>query len=198
MLVISCSTVNLFICLPAGWTRTTGFCCGVHEASCWCGGLKTRRGTVCVIDFFSLWAQWCYAKEHPLQTKQKTIGQKHKLKFNCLFFSSQDIEFIRAHYSIEDFIYFNYHQREEHGRLFHFTLNAIFRHYTRHFLKVRTLTLKTDFAITRHILDQQVNVAINNSIMKFVLFRNRRSYDSRTSHASITHYIPNLWTPPYR
>lgn len=47
----------------------------------------------------------------------------------------EDIEFIRAHYSIEDFIYFNYHQREEHGRLFHFTLNAIFRHYTRHFLK---------------------------------------------------------------
>lgn len=89
MLVISCSTVNLFICLPAGWTRTTGFCCGVHEASCWCGGLKTRRGTVCVIDFFTLWAQWCYAKQHPLQTKQKTIVPLAKnIKWNwivCFF-----------------------------------------------------------------------------------------------------------------
>ena len=50
----------------------------------------------------------------------------------------QDIEFIRAHYAIEDFIYYNYHQREEHAHLFHFTVNPIFRHYTRHFLKVTT------------------------------------------------------------
>ncbi|XP_028417535.1 cilia- and flagella-associated protein 61-like [Dendronephthya gigantea] len=46
-----------------------------------------------------------------------------------------DIEFIRAHYAVEDFIYYNYHQREEHSHLYHFTLNPIFRHYTRHFLK---------------------------------------------------------------
>ncbi|CAB3977510.1 Cilia- and flagella-associated 61, partial [Paramuricea clavata] len=47
----------------------------------------------------------------------------------------EDIEFIRAHYAVEDFIYYNYHQREEHAHLFHFTVNPIFRHYTRHFLK---------------------------------------------------------------
>ncbi|KAI4888586.1 hypothetical protein NFI96_016449, partial [Prochilodus magdalenae] len=47
----------------------------------------------------------------------------------------QDIEYIRANYSIENFVYFSHHQREEHGRLCHFTLNPIFQHYAKHFLK---------------------------------------------------------------
>ncbi|XP_072799812.1 cilia- and flagella-associated protein 61 isoform X1 [Vicugna pacos] len=46
-----------------------------------------------------------------------------------------DIEYIRSHYNIEDFIYFSHHQREEHGRLYHFALNPVFRHYTKFFLK---------------------------------------------------------------
>ncbi|NXI90493.1 CFA61 protein, partial [Psophia crepitans] len=46
-----------------------------------------------------------------------------------------DIEYIRSHYSIEDFIHFNDHQQEEHGHLYHFVLNPIFHHYTKHFLK---------------------------------------------------------------
>uniref|UniRef100_A0A8B9I3X5 Cilia and flagella associated protein 61 n=1 Tax=Anser brachyrhynchus TaxID=132585 RepID=A0A8B9I3X5_9AVES len=46
-----------------------------------------------------------------------------------------DIEYIRSHYNIEDFIHFNHHQQEEHGRLYHFALNPIFHHYTKHFLK---------------------------------------------------------------
>uniref|UniRef100_G3TZL8 Cilia and flagella associated protein 61 n=1 Tax=Loxodonta africana TaxID=9785 RepID=G3TZL8_LOXAF len=46
-----------------------------------------------------------------------------------------DIEYIRSHYNIEDFIYFGHHQREEHGHLYHFALNPIFRHYTKFFLK---------------------------------------------------------------
>ncbi|ERE71885.1 Acyl-CoA N-acyltransferase containing protein [Cricetulus griseus] len=46
-----------------------------------------------------------------------------------------DIEYIRSHYNIEDFIYFSHHQQEEHGRLHHFALNPIFRHYTKFFLK---------------------------------------------------------------
>ncbi|NXF36523.1 CFA61 protein, partial [Nyctibius bracteatus] len=46
-----------------------------------------------------------------------------------------DIEYIRSHYNIEDFINFNHHQQEEHGHLDHFVLNPIFRHYTKHFLK---------------------------------------------------------------
>ncbi|KAL2081853.1 hypothetical protein ACEWY4_021671 [Coilia grayii] len=47
----------------------------------------------------------------------------------------QDIEYIRAHYNIENFIYFSYHRREEHGQLSHFALNPTFQHYARHFLK---------------------------------------------------------------
>ncbi|XP_006860809.1 PREDICTED: uncharacterized protein C20orf26 homolog [Chrysochloris asiatica] len=47
----------------------------------------------------------------------------------------EDIEYIRSHYNIEDFIYFSHHQREEHGHLHHFAMNPIFRHYTKFFLK---------------------------------------------------------------
>ncbi|XP_037599020.1 cilia- and flagella-associated protein 61 isoform X3 [Cebus imitator] len=46
-----------------------------------------------------------------------------------------DVEYIRSHYNIEDFIYFSHHQREEHGHIHHFALNPIFRHYTKFFLK---------------------------------------------------------------
>ncbi|NXA95397.1 CFA61 protein, partial [Melanocharis versteri] len=46
-----------------------------------------------------------------------------------------DIEYIRSHYNIEDFIHFNQHQQEEHGHLCHFVLNPIFHHYTKYFLK---------------------------------------------------------------
>lgn len=51
------------------------------------------------------------------------------------FLTFQDIEYIRSHYNIEDFIHFNYHEQEEHGHLNHFALNPIFHHYTKHFLK---------------------------------------------------------------
>ncbi|NWH62763.1 CFA61 protein, partial [Geococcyx californianus] len=47
----------------------------------------------------------------------------------------KDTEYIRSHYNIEDFIYFNHYQQEEHGHLYHFVLNPVFRYYTRHFLK---------------------------------------------------------------
>ncbi|XP_056669820.1 cilia- and flagella-associated protein 61 isoform X2 [Monodelphis domestica] len=46
-----------------------------------------------------------------------------------------DIEYIRSHYNIEDFIYYAHHQREEHGHIHHFVLNPIFQHYTKYFLK---------------------------------------------------------------
>ncbi|CAH1791581.1 unnamed protein product [Owenia fusiformis] len=47
----------------------------------------------------------------------------------------EDIEYIRSHYNIEDFIYFNHHRRDEHGHLHHFALNPVFKHYSKHFLK---------------------------------------------------------------
>ncbi|XP_039572960.1 cilia- and flagella-associated protein 61 [Passer montanus] len=46
-----------------------------------------------------------------------------------------DIEYIRSHYSIEDFIHFNHYQQEEHGHLCHFVLNPVFHHYAKYFLK---------------------------------------------------------------
>ncbi|XP_055977413.1 cilia- and flagella-associated protein 61 [Sorex fumeus] len=46
-----------------------------------------------------------------------------------------DIEYIRSHYNIEDFIYFSHHQRREHTHLYHFALNPIFQHYSKFFLK---------------------------------------------------------------
>ncbi|XP_078086620.1 cilia- and flagella-associated protein 61 [Mustelus asterias] len=49
--------------------------------------------------------------------------------------NEENIEYIRSHYDIESFIYFNHYQREEHGHLYHFALNPIFHHHTRHFLK---------------------------------------------------------------
>ncbi|XP_072032047.1 cilia- and flagella-associated protein 61-like [Amphiura filiformis] len=47
----------------------------------------------------------------------------------------EDIEYIRSHYNVEDFIYFNHHRRDEHGHLHHFALNPIFQHQIKHFLK---------------------------------------------------------------
>ncbi|KAM4694219.1 cilia- and flagella-associated protein 61 [Discoglossus pictus] len=49
--------------------------------------------------------------------------------------NEEDIEYIRSHYNIEDFIYFNHHRREEHGHLHHCALNPIFKHFSKHFLK---------------------------------------------------------------
>lgn len=47
----------------------------------------------------------------------------------------EDIEYIRSHYNIEDFIYYNHHRRSEHAHLHHYALNPVFRHYSKHFLK---------------------------------------------------------------
>ncbi|XP_066532406.1 cilia- and flagella-associated protein 61 isoform X2 [Hoplias malabaricus] len=49
--------------------------------------------------------------------------------------NEQDVEYIRAHYNIENFVYFSHYQREEHARLCHFALNPIFQHFSKHFLK---------------------------------------------------------------
>ncbi|XP_038072321.1 cilia- and flagella-associated protein 61-like [Patiria miniata] len=47
----------------------------------------------------------------------------------------EDIEYIRSHYNIEDFIYFNHHRRDEHGHLHHLALNPIFQHQTKLLMK---------------------------------------------------------------
>uniref|UniRef100_A0A3Q1FLN4 Cilia and flagella associated protein 61 n=1 Tax=Acanthochromis polyacanthus TaxID=80966 RepID=A0A3Q1FLN4_9TELE len=47
----------------------------------------------------------------------------------------QDIEFIRGHYNIENFIYFSHHRHEEHAQMRHFVLKPIFQHFTKHLFK---------------------------------------------------------------
>ncbi|CAG2250100.1 Cilia- and flagella-associated protein 61 [Mytilus edulis] len=47
----------------------------------------------------------------------------------------ENIEYIRSHYNIEDFIYYNHHKREEHGHLHHFALNPVFTHMSKMFIK---------------------------------------------------------------
>lgn len=47
----------------------------------------------------------------------------------------EDVEYVRSHYYIEDFIYYSHHAREEHGHLHHFVLNPIFASLSKHFLK---------------------------------------------------------------
>ncbi|WAR18655.1 CFA61-like protein, partial [Mya arenaria] len=47
----------------------------------------------------------------------------------------ENIEYIRSHYNIEDFIYYNHHRRADHGRLHHFAINPMFAHLSKHFLK---------------------------------------------------------------
>ncbi|NXN88874.1 CFA61 protein, partial [Bombycilla garrulus] len=53
----------------------------------------------------------------------------------CVTRDEMDIEYIRSHYNIEDFMHFNNHPQEEHGHLCHFVLNPAFHHYTKYFLK---------------------------------------------------------------
>ncbi|KAM8726794.1 cilia- and flagella-associated protein 61 [Acanthopagrus schlegelii] len=47
----------------------------------------------------------------------------------------QDVEYIRAHYNIENFIYFSHHRYEEHAQIRHFVLNPSFQHFSKHLFK---------------------------------------------------------------
>ncbi|XP_050807242.1 cilia- and flagella-associated protein 61 [Gopherus flavomarginatus] len=75
--------------------------------------------------------------------------------------NEMDIEYIRSHYNIEDFIYFNHHQQEEHGHLYHFALNPIFHHYTKYFLK-EILRLAYKSCLYYPIYPQSVNGKFQN------------------------------------
>uniref|UniRef100_A0A8C3JF57 Cilia and flagella associated protein 61 n=1 Tax=Calidris pygmaea TaxID=425635 RepID=A0A8C3JF57_9CHAR len=71
---------------------------------------------------------------HGVKTLIKTLSLNESI-LNDLKIFTVDIEYIRSHYNIEDFIHFNHYQPEEHGHLYHFVLNPVFHHYTKHFLK---------------------------------------------------------------
>ncbi|XP_028296507.1 cilia- and flagella-associated protein 61 isoform X3 [Gouania willdenowi] len=47
----------------------------------------------------------------------------------------QDIEYLRSHFNIENFIYFSHHGYDEHAQLLHFTFKPSLLHLSRHTLK---------------------------------------------------------------
>jgi len=69
-----------------------------------------------LLSAFLYWYVWCYAE--------------------------QNVEYIRSHYNIEDFIYFNHHRREEHAHLHHYALNPVFKLFSKMFLKVHRLQFR--------------------------------------------------------
>ncbi|XP_028253769.1 cilia- and flagella-associated protein 61 [Parambassis ranga] len=47
----------------------------------------------------------------------------------------QDIEYVRANYNIENFIYFSHHRYDEHAQILHSVLRPSFQHFSRHVFK---------------------------------------------------------------
>ena len=60
----------------------------------------------------------------------------------CVLRQEEAIQYIRAHYNIEDFVYFNCHRPEQHGHLYHLLLSPVFSSHCKHFIKV-TIPLVT-------------------------------------------------------
>lgn len=91
----------------------------------------------------------------------------------------EDIEYIRSHYNIEDFIYYNHHKRSEHGRLHHFAINPVFAHLSKHFLKeVLRIGHKTClyYPLFPPYTDKQVveNYSLISCLREMVPVRHRR------------------------
>ncbi|XP_068610237.1 cilia- and flagella-associated protein 61 [Brachionichthys hirsutus] len=47
----------------------------------------------------------------------------------------QDVDFLRAHYNLENFIYFSHHRYEEHAQILLFILQPSFQHFSKHLFK---------------------------------------------------------------
>ena len=106
-------------------TSSYGECTILHKASLL--GNKGIRGNC----FRSI-----PGRDHCLslpQTSRNKTATSLSFRVCCL---SQDIGYIRSHYNIEDFVYYDYHRPEEHGRLHHCVLNPAFTPHTKHFIKV--------------------------------------------------------------
>lgn len=70
---------------------------------------------------------------------------------NWLLLCLQEMGYIKSHYNIEDFIYFNHYHPCEHAHLNHFILNPVFAPYGKHMLKVGGGTLCIIIFASRHI-----------------------------------------------
>lgn len=63
---------------------------------------------------------------------------------------AMELEYLRAHYDIERFLYFEHHRAYEHARLLHFALNPVFQHFTRPFLKACFCLTSVPLNTTQH------------------------------------------------
>ncbi|XP_043075687.1 cilia- and flagella-associated protein 61 [Puntigrus tetrazona] len=85
----------------------------------------------------------------------------------------EDIEFIRANFDVERFMYFSHHQREEHGRLCHFVLNPVFLHHTKYiFREVMRLAHKSCLYYLLHPSQyNQTNVSLRSltAVLNFMV-----------------------------
>ncbi|XP_065899995.1 cilia- and flagella-associated protein 61-like isoform X2 [Dysidea avara] len=53
----------------------------------------------------------------------------------CVLRQEEAIQYIRAHYNIEDFVYFSCHRPEQQGHLFHLLLSPVFSSHCKYFIK---------------------------------------------------------------
>ena len=81
-----------------------------------------------IMTWYSVWQDGTELRTYVAVVAEQVVGVS-------IVRAEEDIEYIRSHYNIEDFIYFNHHGRTEHAHLHHFALNPIFNHFSKHFMK---------------------------------------------------------------
>ncbi|XP_074540842.1 cilia- and flagella-associated protein 61 [Halichoeres trimaculatus] len=69
-------------------------------------------------------------------TLQAFVAQVNSQVVGILIIRDElDMEYIRSHYNIENFIYFSHHRYEEHAQIQHFVLEPSFQHFSKHVFK---------------------------------------------------------------
>eukprot|EP00731_Ephydatia_muelleri_P029454 Em0020g1098a len=93
--------------------------------------------------------------------------------------TEEDIDYIRAHYNIEDFVYFDYHHPLEHSHLHHFVLNPVFSMHSKFFLKELMRLTHTDCVYYPLLLDQSKHRphTVISALSEMVPIRPRRQIE---------------------
>ncbi|XP_019751817.1 cilia- and flagella-associated protein 61 isoform X2 [Hippocampus comes] len=95
---------------------------------------RVRRGRVALLrDLDLLFDNQADAAECPLQAFVADVDGA--LAGMLIIRDEMDMEYIRARYNIENFIYFSHHGAQEHAQLRHFVLRRCFQHFSRHLFK---------------------------------------------------------------
>ncbi|XP_070782300.1 cilia- and flagella-associated protein 61 [Enoplosus armatus] len=94
-------------------------------------GLKLNESLLQDLDCF------CETRRDPDGVALRAfVVQVHSQVVGILIIrDEQDIEYIRARYNIENFIYFSHHRYEEHAQIRHFVIKPSFQHFTKHLFK---------------------------------------------------------------